>query len=61
MVGLAETIENNKLIAEFMDDSKGFFEFGGINDNEWCKELSISFNFLLIRINYTIWWNFYNS
>lgn len=39
-------------------DSKGFFTFG-YNDNEWCKELSIEFNFMFVRICYTFWWNFY--
>ena len=40
-------------------DSQGFIEFGGEIDNEWCKELSIHFEFLTLSFTLRFWWNFY--
>ena len=40
-------------------DSQGFIEFGVEIDNEWCKELSIYFEFLTLSFTLRFWWDFY--
>lgn len=44
---------------EIFYNSQGFIEFGGEIDNEWCKELSIYFEFLFLSFTLRFWWDFY--
>jgi hypothetical protein len=44
---------------EFYYDSRGFFEVGPSTMNDWCKELTISFSFLCIRMSFQFYWKFY--
>lgn len=43
---------------EFYYETAGFFTLG-LNDNEYCKQLSINFDFLVFSFTLTFWWDFY--
>lgn len=44
---------------ELYYDSMGFFTWGGEGDEEYCKELIISFGFLILSFEINFYWDFY--